>query len=85
MADQAEEDNFGLKFANQENNSLRTLQFKKSRDGVRKDEDKLAGVDDGLGIKRQPSQDSDAIYGISKEIYNFSSAPQNADSAFQGN
>ena len=51
----------------------------------KKDGDNLAGLggaDDGLGVKRQPSQDSDAVYGISKEIYNFSSAPHNANSAF---
>ena len=31
------------------------------------------------------SEDSDAQYGVDKEIYNFSSAPQNAKSALDKN
>lgn len=31
------------------------------------------------------SEESDVVYGINKEIYNFSSAPQNAKSALEGN
>ena len=44
---------------------------------------KLLGIRDDL--RRQDSLDSDAVYGVSKEIYNFSSAPQNAKSALEGN
>ena len=38
-----------------------------------------------IGAKRRLSEDSDVVYGVSKEIYNFASAPQNAASALDGN
>ena len=43
------------------------------------------GFDGVVGAKRRPSEDSDAAYGVSKELYNFASAPQNAKSALDGN
>lgn len=82
-------DETGLAFAN----NTGTLRLKQTNlmdfDGVVGDDDALGHLKDGLHNKKRggPTSiaDSDAEYGISKEIYNFSSAPQNAKSAFQGN
>ena len=52
---------------------MQTLRMKNKAHGMRDD------------LRRQDSLDSDAVYGVSKEIYNFSSAPQNAKSALEGN
>lgn len=40
---------------------------------------------DAFMRRRMDSIDSDAAAGVSKEIYNFQSAPQNAVSALKGN
>ena len=56
---------------------MNTLRIKmEAIGGVKGDDYDAAVFNNGeLGVKRRPSEDSDAVYGISKEIYNFQSAP----------
>ena len=52
---------------------MKTLRVKRS--------DGFDGIVDGKEKRRQSNANSDEKYGISKEHFNFSSAPQNAKSA----
>ena len=54
-------DNDGLEFANQTGELKNTL--RKKDDG-----EQFNGI---VGAKRRMSEDSDAVYGVDKEIYNF--------------
>ena len=77
-------DNDGLEFAANQTGELRTAL--RAKNSTSKGEDDASANFNGIvGSKRRMSEDSDAVYGVSREIYNFSSAPQDAKSALAGN
>ena len=74
-------DNDGLEFAANQTGELRQALRAKNE----ANDDASAQFKGIVGSKRRMSEDSDAVYGVDKEIYNFASAPQNAKSALAGN
>ena len=74
----ADEEHF--QFQN-DDTQMKTLRAKQLADSQELED----GFDGVVGRKRTPSESSDAAYGISKEIYNFQSAPGNAKTALEGN
>ena len=66
-------DNDGLEFAANQTGELRSAALKAKNEAAKDDASaQFKGI---VGSKRRMSEDSDAVYGVNKEIYNFASAP----------